>query len=104
MKQSLPAAIGASLLAAVLVHAADINVVKTGGAGKSLLDVSAIRVSGKGATTFISTLENDLKLSGWFQISAPGKGVLVSSGSAADSGSRLSVTIKVASQVSTNSV
>ena len=98
MKQILPAVIGASLLAAVMVNAADITVVKTGGAGKSLLDLSAIRASGTGATTFKKTLENDLKLSGWFQISAPGKGVLIASGSAADSGGKVSVTVKVASR------
>ena len=98
MKKSLRVAIAALFFSAVFsAESADIDLVKAG-AGKSRLDLSGIRGSGKAGGIFKSTLENDLKLSGWFLISAPGKGVLLANGTATDGGGRLSVSIKVSSR------
>lgn len=85
------------MLSVLSLKGADIAVVKSG-AGKTRIDLSALRGSGQGGSEFKRTLENDLKLSGWFLISAPGQGVLIGTGTAADSGGRLSVGIKVASR------
>lgn len=98
MRKAVLSAIAALCFCAVFsAEGADIDVVKSG-AGKSRLDLSGVRGSGKAGGVFKSTLENDLKLSGWFLISAPGKGVLLGNGTAADSGGRLSVSIRVSSR------
>ncbi len=96
MKRLALTLIGLALVSAVS-PAADIDIVKSG-AGKSHIDLSAITASGKAGALFKSTLENDLKLSGWFTISAPGKGLLVARGSAAESGGRISASVSVTSR------
>lgn len=85
------------LCAASMLNAADITVVKSG-SDKSRIDLSAFSGTGKAGALFKSTLENDLKLSGWFLISAPGQGVLLAAGSANDSGAQVNVSISVRSR------
>jgi len=77
--------------------AADIDIVKSG-TGKTPIDLSGLRASGSAGQAFLSTLENDLKLSGWFQVSAPGRGSLAVTGAANDGGSRISVSVDVVSR------
>lgn len=85
------------LVGALIGEGADIAVVKSG-AGKTRIDLSALTAAGRGGADFKSALENDLKRSGWFLISAPGQGVLLGAGTCADSGGRLSIGIEVSSR------
>lgn len=79
------------------VEAADISVVKTG-AGKSRIDLSGIAVSDKQGGDFKAVLEKDLKLSGWFLVSAPGQGMLIVEGSAGGSGGGATASVRVTSR------
>jgi len=84
------------LFAASMLNAADITVVKSG-SDKSLIDFADFSGAGKDGALFKSTLEKDLKLSGWFMISAPGRGVLLANGAANDFGGQVNVSISVTS-------
>jgi TolB protein len=86
------------LAAAMLAAGADVIVVK-GGAAKTGLDLTGLRSSGLSGDTFCKTLENDLRLSGWFAI-VKGGGVVAVSGSCAEAAGRLQVNCRVA-QVTT---
>ena len=67
-------------LLVVAARGADVEVVKKG-VGKSVIDISSVRVrGGAGAMLFASVLRSDLTRSGWFTIARPGSGGLVLSG------------------------
>jgi len=93
MKRALLCAIVAGL--ATRAFPADVEVVKTG-AAKSAITLSSLKCSGgNAARLFKSTLENDLKLSGWFKIAAVGVGVLEVRGTCSAPGTRLDVRCEV---------
>src|SRR5210317_1185621 len=86
-----------AVAASSIVRAADIEIIKSG-AGKSSIDLSSLQASGKAGRDFKATLENDLKLSGWFQIAAQGRGSIDVTGSALEGGGRVSASIIVTSR------
>lgn len=64
--------LAAAAAAAVVVRAADVDVVKPGGL-KTSVDLSAVQGDGSAAArTFSETLERDLLLSGWFTVAPKG--------------------------------
>ena len=74
--------------------AADIDIVGSG-ASKLRIDLSGISAGGNAGSEFKKALENDLKRSGWFVISAPGQGLISVNGSAAEGGGSVSAAISV---------
>jgi TolB protein len=76
-------------------QAAEIEIVKKGGA-KSLIDLTEMKASGgNGAEIFCRTLQRDLERSGWFRIAPKGQGTYVVAGVCSDSGGGLSVNCQV---------
>jgi len=79
--------------AALCARAADVEVVKSG-AVKSDVNVAGLRCSGSAGVLFKRTLENDLRLSGWFRVVNAG-GAIGLQGTCADSGRGLRVDCNV---------
>ncbi|MBP7830938.1 MAG: PD40 domain-containing protein [Kiritimatiellae bacterium] len=73
------------------------QVVVTKGAGqKTGLDLAAFQAAPTaGAATFRKTLQDDLARSGWFSLTAPGRGEVVLQGQCAESGGSINATIYV---------
>lgn len=80
--------------------AVDVQIVKAG-SGKVSIDLSAMACSGgSNAQVFKQTLENDLKLSGWFTVVGRGAGAVVVQGACEDRGGTVDVTCSVANAAS----
>jgi TolB protein len=78
-------------------QATDLTITKTG-AAKSSIDLSGMKPGGgEPPAVFMRTLENDLKLSGWFVIAPAGRGSIVVEGTCDASGSRLTARCSVRS-------
>lgn len=83
------------LAAGTAVPGADIQVVKKG-AGKSTIELAGLEArGGDAAGTVLRTLENDLRLSGWFTIIGAGRGAIAVSGACVQAGKDLSLTCRV---------
>ncbi|MCK5528464.1 MAG: PD40 domain-containing protein [Kiritimatiellae bacterium] len=82
--------LGILISSSVVVAQTDI-VIKKSGAKKTAIDISDIKIpAGAAGTIFRQTLENDLKLSGWFTIAPKGRSIIVVRGSFSQSGSGVS--------------
>jgi len=72
-----------------------ISVVKKG-ANKNSVSFANLKAAGPGGQLFVKTLQNDLKLSGWFDISSPGQGGSVTvQGNVADAGGGIQSSLRV---------
>ncbi|MBM4148696.1 MAG: hypothetical protein FJ224_06600 [Lentisphaerae bacterium] len=85
-----------SLVLAGAASAADVQVVKAG-AGKASLDMAGFTARGPYSELVRTVLENDLKRSGWFELSGSG-GAVVIQGSATDQDGRIAVTCQAAAR------
>ena len=81
------------VLSACLTVSAQVRVAKSADR-KLTINLAGLRVSGSSAQTFFQTLENDLRISGWFQ-PMRGGGDLQLSGSVAQSGSSVKASLQV---------
>jgi TolB protein len=79
------------------ISSARAQVVVTKGAGqKAGLDMTAFRASpAPGAALFHKTLQDDLARSGWFAITAPGRGEIVLQGECTESGGSINAAVRV---------
>jgi len=83
------------LVSTTVVHGADVQVVKKG-AGKSTIELAGLAArGGDAAAKVLRTLENDLRLSGWFTIAGSGRGAIAVSGSCVQAGKELSLACRV---------
>jgi len=72
-----------------------IQVVKKG-AAKTSVSFEALKAPGPNGRLFVTTLQNDLKLSGWFDVAAPGQGGSITlNGAVADAGSGIQSSLRV---------
>ncbi|NQT92929.1 MAG: PD40 domain-containing protein [Lentisphaerae bacterium] len=80
---------------AISLPAADVQVVKKG-AGKSPIDLTGLSArGGEAASKVAGTLENDLRLSGWFTIAGAGRGSIAVSGACVEAGKSVSLSCRV---------
>ncbi|MBM4143429.1 MAG: hypothetical protein FJ225_07565 [Lentisphaerae bacterium] len=92
LARALAAAFAAGAVAG-RAGAADVEVIKAG-AVKSAIDLSGLRCSGEAGSVFQRTLENDLRLSGWFTI-ARGGAAVAADGTCAGGGGALRLDCQV---------
>ncbi len=70
--------------------------VKKVGASKDSISFAAVKVGGANSQLFLRTLQNDLKLSGWFDLAAPGRGGSVKlQGVVADAGGGMQSNLQI---------